>query len=171
MLRLQIAVLSFLALASTVNAQVLYGSLVGNVTDDTKSVARGAEVTAINQQTNLTRRVLTNEEGQFAFPNLPSGPYSIKVRLAGFSDYERSGIAVAVNSTMREDVTLHVAGVQSAVTVNAAGGEAPLQTDRSDIRREILTRDFEELPVSLAGNYQSLLNTLPGFESDADFRP
>ena len=54
----------FILLASSrADAQVLYGSLVGNVTEATQAVVPGAEVTIVNDETNLTRRVLTNEAG------------------------------------------------------------------------------------------------------------
>ena len=78
---------------------------------------------------------------------------------------------VGQNSTVRRDAVLKVAGVESSVSVTADAQVAQLQTDRGEIRHEIQTRQFEDLPVSVAGNYQSLLQTLPGFEMEGDMRP
>ena len=41
-------------------AQVLYGSLVGNVVDESHAAVRGAEVTITSKETNLTRRAMSN---------------------------------------------------------------------------------------------------------------
>jgi hypothetical protein len=151
-------------------AQVLYGSLVGNVTDIQAAVP-GAEVTVTSKETNLTRRVLTNESGFYSFPNLQAGTYSVTVTMAGFANFVVNDVVVGQNSTVRRDAVLKVAGVESSVTVTAGTQVAQLQTDRGEIRHEIQTQQFEDLPVSLAGNYQSLLQTLPGVEMEGDMRP
>ncbi|MGH9163613.1 MAG: carboxypeptidase regulatory-like domain-containing protein, partial [Vicinamibacteraceae bacterium] len=153
------------------DAQVLYGSLVGNVTEETNAVVPGARVTIVNSGTNLTRQVVTNETGSYSFANLVSGTYMMTVEMAGFTSFVADNVVVAQNSTVRRDVVLQVAGISSEVTVTAKAQAARLQTDRGEIRHEIETKQFEDLPVSLAGNYQSLLQTIPGFESDSSMRP
>jgi hypothetical protein len=153
------------------DAQVLYGSLVGNVTEESQAVVPAAEVTAINVDTNLTRQVRTNDTGSYSVPNLQPGTYAVTITKTGFTDFVADGVVVGPNSTVRRDAVLRVAGVESTVTVTARDQVAQLQTDRGEIRREIQTRQFEDLPVSVAGNYQSLLQTLPGFEMEGDMRP
>jgi hypothetical protein len=51
-------------------AQVLYGQLVGNVTDASKAVIPGAAVTATNVNTNQTKETLANDAGQYIFREL-----------------------------------------------------------------------------------------------------
>src|SRR5688572_17436168 len=75
---------------STCLAQVLYGSLVGNVTDESQGAIGGAEVTITNKETNLTRKASANEVGVYSFPNIPSGTYSVKVTMPGFNDFVRN---------------------------------------------------------------------------------
>ena len=70
-------------------AQLLYGSLVGNVTDESHGPVLGAEVTITKKETNLVRTAKTNEEGLYGFPNLPSGTYSVKVMMPGFADFQQ----------------------------------------------------------------------------------
>ena len=168
---MQVLFLSLLFASNQADAQVLYGSLVGNVTEATQAVVPGAEVTIVNDETNLTRRVLTNEAGMYSFPNLLAGTYTVTVKMSGFAEATAKGVVVGQNTTVRHDVVLSVAGVESAVTVTAEGQAAQLQTDRGEIRHELQTKQFEDLPVSTAGNYQSLLQTLPGFEMEGDMRP
>jgi hypothetical protein len=59
-------------------AQMLYGSLVGNVTDESQGLLRGAEVVITNANTNLIRKAATNELGLYSFPNVPSGTYTLR---------------------------------------------------------------------------------------------
>jgi hypothetical protein len=166
------AILTMLMLSPRQSAaQVLYGSMVGNVTEQSQAVVPGAEVTITNKETNLVRRVLTNESGSYSFPNLQPGNYSLTVKMAGFADFAANELIVGPNSTVRRDAVLKVAGVESTVTVTAESQVAQLQTDRGEIRHELQTKQFEDLPVSTAGNYQSLLQTLPGFEMEGDMRP
>jgi hypothetical protein len=72
-------------------AQMLYGSLVGNVTDESQGLLRGAEVVITNANTNLIRKAATNELGLYSFPNVPS-TYTVKVAVPGFSDVVRTDV-------------------------------------------------------------------------------
>ena len=150
--------------------QVLYGSLVGNVTDQSQGAVRGAQVTIVNQETNLRRTTTTNDVGLYSFPNISSGRYSVTVKIAGFSDFVRTDIPVAVNSSVRVDAQLKLSGLESAVTVTAQSDVAPLQTERADVRHEISSQQLEQLPSPLGRNYQNTLVILPGFEMAGSMR-
>jgi protocatechuate 3,4-dioxygenase beta subunit len=72
------AVLSALALfafsmARVAPAQVLHGSIVGDVTDPSGAPIPGAIVSLTNMQTNLTRQSITNTTGGYSFPTLLPG--------------------------------------------------------------------------------------------------
>src|SRR5262245_63674318 len=60
------------------SAQVLYGSLVGNVTDQNGSVISGATVTIINKGTAQTREAVTSEAGEYSITNILPGDYDVK---------------------------------------------------------------------------------------------
>jgi hypothetical protein len=145
-------------------AQVLYGSLVGNVTDESQGAVAGAEVTIVNLETNLTRRTLSNEVGLYTFPNVPSGVYSVKVTMSGFTEFARNNVPVAVNTTVRVDAVLRVSGIAEQVTVTGTPDAAMLQTDRAEVRHEVSRRQIENLPVPVGRSYESLLQLIPGFE-------
>ena len=57
-------------------AQVLYGSMVGNVRDTSEASVPGADVTVRNMADNQARSALTNESGSFYL--LPCRPESTK---------------------------------------------------------------------------------------------
>ena len=58
-------------------AQVLYGSIVGTLTDETGAVVRNATVTVTNTTTGLTRQATTDTAGYYTLPNLPEGTYDL----------------------------------------------------------------------------------------------
>src|SRR5215831_6934184 len=73
-------------------AQLLQGTIDGNVTDSSQSAVAGARVVAVNQQTNFSRETVTNSTGLYTIPTLPPGTYTITVNASGFSPYSRTGV-------------------------------------------------------------------------------
>src|SRR5260370_1277522 len=70
--------------ARIASAQVLYGSIVGTVTDPTGSVISKAGVTVTNTLTGLSRQASADEAGYYSIPNLPPGTYDVAVSASGF---------------------------------------------------------------------------------------
>src|SRR2546426_366514 len=68
-------------------AQVLYGSVVGNVRDASEAAVAGATVSITNTETNFTRQVTTNESGGYDLSAVPAGTYVLKVSKEGFGAY------------------------------------------------------------------------------------
>jgi len=149
---------------SGAGAQLLQGTIDGNVMDSSQAAIAGALVTAKDQQTNFTRETMTKEVGGYSLPGLPPGTYMITVSLAGFQSYTQTDIAVVPNTIRRVNVTLTVGQITENVTVEASA--AALQTDRAEIRSEVTGNTLINLPVPIGRNYQLLMPTLPGV-SDA----
>jgi len=145
----------------TVIAQVLYGSIVGNVRDASDAAVGGALVAIMNAETNFSRQALTNDAGIYNLTGVPAGTYELKVSRDGFAPFTDKNVAVTINTVTRVDVSLKVGGLTESVTV--AGDAAVLQTDRSEVRAEVSAHEMENLPVALGRNYQQLFKTLPGF--------
>src|SRR6516164_5784848 len=101
------------------HAQVLYGSIVGNVTDPNGAVVPGAAVTATDQNTRVAKTTTTNQAGAYQFIDLQSGTYTVKVVMGGFKAYERHGVPVELNNTTRADVALEVGSIEQSVTITA----------------------------------------------------
>src|SRR5439155_12663766 len=141
-------------------AQLLQGTIDGNVTDSSQAAVPEAIVTAKDQQTNFTRETKTNSVGSYSLPGLPPGTYTITVSAPGFQSYTQTGIAVTPNTIRRVDVTLTVGTVTENVTVVATA--AALQTDRAEIRSEVTGNTLINVPVPIGRNYQLLMPTLPG---------
>ena len=73
------------------DAQVLYGSIVGNVTDSTGSSMPGATVTIEQTETKLKRELVTDAAGAYQFTAVPTGTYTITVTMGGFRAFGRPG--------------------------------------------------------------------------------
>jgi hypothetical protein len=141
-------------------AQILYGSMVGNIVDQSQAAIPGAKVTLLEKNTGATRETETNETGAYSIPTLTPGTYEVTVTKDGFRT-AKSEAAVTVNSITRVDLTMQLGQVAESIQVTAA--TASLQTDRAEVRSEMTSRQLENLPVPTGRNYQALFRTLPGF--------
>jgi hypothetical protein len=155
----------FLSLAGlplqTANAQILYGGLVGNVTDASSAAIPNANVKINNTATGAIRETATNESGTYRFPTIPAGTYVLTVQANGFRSFTRAGIEVSVNNLTRVEVRLELGEVTEQVTVRESA--ISLQTDRAEVRHEVDKETLENVPIPVGRNYQMLLGTLPGF--------
>jgi protocatechuate 3,4-dioxygenase beta subunit len=70
--------LGVLALAPTVHAQAVRGTLLGSIADTSGSAVPGATVTATDQGTSISSTTVTNQDGFYTFPNLKDGIYRVE---------------------------------------------------------------------------------------------
>ena len=146
--------------ATSAQAQVLYGSLTGIVSDQTGAAIPGASVSATNTQTGRELSTSTDAQGRYSFVNVQAGPYDVKFGAEGFRTLSRTGTPVSVNEVTRVDVQMELGQVSEVVTVE--GTAVALQTDKSDTGSEITGAAVQELPLPGFRNYQSLVNLVPG---------
>jgi len=152
---------------ATAHAQVLYGTLTGNVVDPSGAAVAGAKVEAQNVETGVARDTNTDERGAYLFPNVGSGVYKITVTAHSFKTTIESNVIVNTSEVRRVDFSLQIAQTNETVEVSAAA--AVLQTDRADIHSEVTSQEVTELPYqgTEGKNFQSLLLLLPGANTTA----
>ncbi|MEZ5356656.1 MAG: TonB-dependent receptor [Bryobacteraceae bacterium] len=160
---LALSLLSCLAVPA--RAQVLYGSLVGAVNDPSNAAVIGATVRLRNAGTGATVESSSSALG-FSFPNIQSGSYELEVAASGFRTFHRAGILVGANEVVRADVALTLG--ESSQTVEISGEMPVLQSDRSDVRKELGAKDLNNLPVPGYRNFQALLGLVPGVTPPRD---
>jgi hypothetical protein len=148
------------SLAVTANAQVLYGSVVGDVTDPQGAVLPGVSVKLTNTGTGLILDAVTDENGSYVFNNLLPGTYDLSLSHSGFKELRQSGIIVTAGNPKRMDVSLQVGATQDTVSVTADA--ATLRTEKADLSTEINSVQVTSLPLNQYRNYQTLLNLVPG---------
>jgi hypothetical protein len=152
------SVLSFSS--SHASAQVLYGSLVGTITDQSKAVVPNATVKVTNTETGLTRETTADSSGNYSVPNLLEGDYNLQISAAGFKPLTQKGVRIQINSVTHMDANLEIGVATESVTVAAAA--AQLQTTKSDVNTTIGSQAIENLPLPGYRNFQSLINFVPG---------
>jgi hypothetical protein len=107
--KIQFAVVALLlAIPLVAVAQVTTATMVGTITDPGGSIMPGAQVTARNVDTGLTRSVTSGDDGSYRLEFLPIGNYALEVTSSGFKKAYLSGIVLQVNDTLRTDVALTV---------------------------------------------------------------
>lgn len=159
---LSIAFLLTMGLANSAFAQVLYGTLTGNVTDPAGAAIPNAHVTATEVQTSVVRNADTNEVGKYLFTNLLPGTYKVTVAAPGFQSTGQAGLVLQANGTVRADLQMAVGTASEQITVTTAPPE--LQTDTSDVSYNLSEQQMTELPTtSTTGrNFESLYRLVPG---------
>lgn len=154
------ALLAVSLLASVAKAQILYGGIVGSVTDPQGAVLPNVTVKITNTGTGLTLDTVTDDTGSYVFRNLLPGTYNMTLSAKGFKEMQQSGIVVAAGDPRRTNVTLQVGTAQETVTVTA--NAATLRTETTNLSTEINSKQVISLPLNQYRNYQSLLNLVPG---------
>src|ERR1700691_1358416 len=89
-----IAVLFVAVLTVTLYGQTYQGGVRGLVTDAQGAVVPNAQVTLLNEATKVTRESETNPAGQYVFPAVEPGTYTISISATGFDTIARSSITV-----------------------------------------------------------------------------
>src|SRR5262245_53677200 len=102
--------------AARSEAQSVFATLVGVVTDTSGGVVPGATVTASNLKTGAQRVVTTDNSGAYQIPNLDAGDYRVAVTLVGFANTSRQ-ITVLARQIARVDAQLAPGGQTEQVVV------------------------------------------------------
>ena len=154
------------ALAAPGSAQVLYGSMVGTVTDASGAPVPGAAVDLQQRETGQRRTAVSSDSGAFSFPALPAGTYTVTVAKDGFQRFTAQDVGISIDQVARVSATLRIGPLAESIDVSAQS--AVLQTDSGEVRTELGTAALENLPVPVNRNYENLLVTVPGFSPPAN---
>ena len=159
---LSIFVLGFalLGFVERTDAQVLFGTVSGTVTDQSGAGVPKAHITLVNKSTNVQKEADVDESGHYTITDVPPGTYDLKVTASGFKPLTQTNLTVAANTVMNGDAKLQVGGVSEQVTVEAS--IVTLQTEKTDVHTELTSKAILEIPLNQYRNYQTLINLVPG---------
>ncbi len=149
-----------LSLSASLFGQAVNGTLLGTITDSSGANVVGAKVTATEVATGLIHESVTNESGNYTFPDMTPGKYSVTAEAKGFKKETHQNIDLLSNSSTRVDIGMATGSVSEEILVTTA--PPLLQTDRADISTKLETKQLSDLPVGTNRNFQSLLNLVPG---------
>ncbi len=134
-------------------------SIVGTVTDATGSVVPSAKIAITNIDTGIVRATESNATGNYSARELAIGRYTVRVEVAGFKAYERTGITLNVNDVVRADALLEVGETTQSVTVEA--NAIQIQSDSNEVSQTITGAMVEDLATN-GRNVLQLATLVPG---------
>ncbi len=147
------------AFVPAANAQVVTGSITGEVTDPSGAVVSGAHVTAHAIETGIETATTTNAEGQYHIEFLPIGHYTMTVQAGGFATATVPEFSLEVRQTANFNVKLQVGSANTSVSVSAA---APiLQTESLSVNSTFTANTIANLPLN-GLDFSALTLYVPG---------
>ncbi len=133
------------------------GSINGKVEDSSAAVLPGVTVTAASPSLMGVQNVVTDTAGNYRFPALPPGSYTVTFELPGFNTLKRENIQIAMGFTATVNVQLQVASVQETVTVT--GASPVIDTSATRVQQNFKLETLNETPN--ARDMWSLLAVTP----------
>lgn len=140
--------LSVLLLASItfVWSQTTSTTILGTVQDSSGSVISGAKITLLNIRTGVKAETTSTSSGDYTFPLINIGDYTVSAEISGFKSASRNGVLVQINEKVRVDFKMEVGQVNERIQVTAE--IAQLKTDEASLGNVVEQRRLVELPVN-----------------------
>jgi hypothetical protein len=148
-----------LVLVASTTAFAQTSPINGVVTDSAGGVVPGATVTLVNDATKVTSEQVTNTSGQFSFPGMPVGTYTVTVSLGGFKTYVAREVRVVAGSPATVNAVLEVGDLTETVEVRA--GSELVQTQSSTVTSTLSIEQLSEIPLNSRNALYSVA-LLPG---------
>ncbi|MBA2303379.1 MAG: TonB-dependent receptor, partial [Acidobacteria bacterium] len=134
-------------------------TLTGVVTDSAGGVVPGAAVNIVNNATQVTTESVSNTSGQFSFPALPVGAYTVTVSLAGFKTFVAKEVRLLGGQVGNVNAILEVGDLTEKVEVKA--GSELVQTQSSTVASTLSVEQLSEIPLN-SRNALYAVALLPG---------
>ena len=146
-----------------VMAQSTGGRIVGRVTDPSGAVIPDAAVTIVNDATGVSNHTQSNKSGDYSFPTVTVGTYTIEFEATGFKKLTRKQVSLDLNQTLTVNGTLQLGSATETVEVTS---EAPLvDTSSTQLGATVDALMATQLPLNTRDTYQ-LLQLQPGVMSN-----
>ncbi len=154
-----ISVLYVLLMCFSAMAQQETATIIGEIKDPTGAAVPRARITITNNETGLSVKSESNEQGLYVVTSLKPGPYSVTAEVSGFKKIVRGGITLQVNQVVRIDMDLQVGELTSIVEITQ--GAALLETETSARGSVIDQKKIVDLPLN-GRDYNQLALLSPG---------
>ncbi len=156
---LLVSALLLVCCATQLTAQVDRSAITGTVTDPAGRLLRQANVTAVENATQLKRKGTSDTSGRFGIPELPVGTYTVTFDHPGFETLTFTDVKQVVGRTRTLDARLKVSGGEEHLEISA--GSQLLDRNTSTVTGLIERKQADELPLN-GRNWSSLTAYIPG---------
>jgi len=143
------------------HAQITTGTVTGSVKDATGAIIPGATVVLISEtRSTKSAPAITNETGDYVFPNVTADTYTVEVALEGFKTARRNGVVVSGGDRVGlQAIVIEPGALAETVTVT---GVSPLvQTQSGERSYAVTSKQIDNLPFTRS-NFTSLTAFTPG---------
>jgi hypothetical protein len=162
-----IVLLALLFLAPSVFSQSREtGAIRGVVLDDQNTPLPGVNVTLSGARLMGIRTVVTDRNGEFRFPAVPPGQYSLKAELQGFATVVQENVRLNTTMTLTLEIEMKPAAVEEEVTVIAQAPTVDVKSTETasvTLSNEIL----RNIPNSQFAS--DIVNLAPGVNNDVAY--
>ena len=139
-----ISVWSFLLLCVVSLMATETGEIQGRVIEETGEGLPGVEITVRGPNLQRERSVISTPNGDFYFPLLPIGKYTLTFKLEGFIAITQENVVVRLGRVTRIAVTMRLSEIQEEIIVTA---DTPLIDKTSvDTSFYLSSDDLEKMP-------------------------
>lgn len=153
-----------LVLCISLFAQGDLSTVRGTVTDPSGALVPGVAIELTNVDTNVSRRVATNESGDYEIPYVPLGTYKLTASSSGFKNFVIESIVIRARELRRIDVVLELGAVGTEVTVSEKGAQL-IATEGSQVANGFSTTAYVDSPLSQSFFPQAYMTTLPNIQT------
>src|ERR1700729_4447043 len=131
---------------SGAKAQMVGGTISGDVVDSAGAAVARADVLVRNDETGSERKFTTADSGTFSAPSVAVGTYTVSVSRDGFAPLSRTGIVLTVGQNVQLHLALTVGSVQQSVRVV----DTPAVVDTSTLQTQGLVdeQQVKQLPLN-----------------------
>jgi hypothetical protein len=141
-------------------AQNFRGGINGNVTDQGGAAIPGAQVQITDDATGVTKTTVASSAGEFDFPDLPLGNYTVAATSSGFETLKVQKVQVSAGTIYSLPLKLAVASQATTVEVNAAG--LALDTTTPTQTTVLSGAAIQDIPLN-GRDFTQMIGMAPGF--------
>src|SRR5580658_6784265 len=155
-----LALLLSLVFAPFAGAQNFRGGINGVVTDQGGASIPGAQVQITEDATGVTHSSVSSSAGEYSFPDLPLGLYTVSATSSGFETIKVEKVQVSAGTTYSLPIKLAVASQATTVEVNAAG--VAIDTTSTTQTTVLPTTTIQNTPMN-GRDFTQFMQLTPGF--------
>ena len=120
------------------------GTIQGRIADAQGAILPGVTITASSPALLGEQTTVSSETGNYRFPAVPPGVYTLTYELAGFNTLKRSGIQITLGFTANVNADLALATLQETVTVS--GASPVIDTSTTRVQQNFKMEQLQSIP-------------------------
>jgi hypothetical protein len=159
--RLAIVLSAAFIFTLTLTAQVQNtGAVLGVATDSQGHPIVHAQVDLTSIERGQSINVFTNQQGEYLFPAVAVGHYTLSANAPGFEQFTANDVVVDAGQNVRQDAKLGVGSVSDSITVPGNSGNT-VDTQSATLGMLLDPNIVKDVPID-GNNVVSLAALLPG---------